>query len=259
MENSRNEPSVLAEASDGVLVITINRPHRRNALTADVATGLRAALARLDDSPDLHAGVITGAGDHFCAGMDLRDTPLDEDIDDFERDFQAILANPCDKPLIAAIEGYAVAGGWELAMACDLIVAGAGARFGLPEVKVGLVAQGGALLWLPRRIPYHLAMELCLTGRLIDAGRVEEIGGLNDLVPDGSALARATELAAEIAANAPLAVVATKKVVKRSHAWPEEEEWQRQEELAMPVFHSADAAEGAAAFAAKRPPRWEGR
>jgi enoyl-CoA hydratase len=259
MENGQNGPTVLAEASDGVLVITINRPHRRNALTADVGVGLRAALTRLDESPDLRAGVITGAGGHFCAGMDLRDTPLDEDIDDFERDFGAILANPCEKPLIAAIEGYAVAGGWELAMACDLIVAGAGARFGLPEVKVGLVAQGGALLWLPRRVPYHLAMELCLTGRLIEAERVKEIGGLNDLVDTGGALARATEIATEIAAAAPLAVVATKKVVKRSHAWPEDEEWQRQEELARPVFHSADAAEGAAAFAAKRPPRWTGR
>jgi enoyl-CoA hydratase len=259
MESDMNEQVVLAEARDGVLVITINRPHRRNALTADVATGLRAALERLDDSPELHAGVITGAGGHFCAGMDLRDTPLDDEIDEFERNFQRILANPADKPLIAAIEGFAVAGGWELALACDLAVAGEGARFGLPEVKVGLVAQGGALLWLPRRVPYHLAMELCLTGRMIDARRVEQIGALNAVVPDGTALTRAIELASEIAANAPLAVVATKKVVKRSHAWPEEEEWQRQEELAMPVFHSADAAEGAAAFAEKRPPRWEGR
>jgi enoyl-CoA hydratase len=259
MENSQNQQSVLAEERDGVLVITINRPHRRNALTADVAVGLREALSRLDGSSELRAGVITGAGDHFCAGMDLRDTPLDDEIDEFERDFGRILADPAEKPLIAAIEGYAVAGGWELALACDLIVAGEGARFGLPEVKVGLVAQGGALLYLPRRVPYHLAMELCLTGRLVDARRVERIGGLNDIVPDGSALERAIELAAEIAAAAPLAVVATKKVVKRSHAWPEEEEWERQAELAMPVFHSADAAEGAAAFAEKRSPRWQGR
>jgi enoyl-CoA hydratase len=259
MENGQKELSVVTEETDGVLVMTINRPHRRNALTADVYTGLHAALARLDGAPELRAGVITGAEGHFCAGMDLRDTPLDEDIDQFERDFGALLANPCEKPLIAAIEGYAVAGGWELAMACDLIVAGQGARFGLPEVKVGLVAQGGALLYLPRRVPYHLAMELCLTGRLVEAERVKEIGGLNDLVETGGALARAREIAAEIAAAAPLAVVATKKVVKRSHAWPEDEEWQRQEELAMPVFHSADAAEGAAAFAAKRPPRWQGR
>jgi len=259
MGTEGQQDAVLTERRDGVLVITINRPHRRNALTADVGTGLRAAFDLLDRASDLHAGVVTGAGGHFCAGMDLRDTPLDEDIDEFERTFQRILIDAARKPLIAAIEGYAVAGGWELALACDMAVAGESARFGLPEVKVGLVAQGGALLWLPRRVPYHLAMELCLTGRMVEAPRVAAIGALNDVVADGTALDRALEIAAEIAAAAPLAVVATKQVVKHSYGWAAEDEWQRQEELAMPVFHSADAAEGASAFAEKRPPRWEGR
>jgi enoyl-CoA hydratase len=250
---------VLTEARGETLVITIHRPHRRNALTRDVADGLRTALAELDDSPRLRAGVVTGSGDHFCAGMDLRDTPLDEEIDDFERTFQRILADPAEKPLIAAIEGYAVAGGWELALACDLVVASETAKFGLPEVKVGLVAQGGALLELPRRIPYHLAMELSLTGAIVGAARVAEVGAINALCAQGTALQTALALADEVTANAPLAVVATKKVVKNAHGWPVEEQWQRQEEIASPVFHSADAAEGAKAFAEKRPPRWQGR
>jgi enoyl-CoA hydratase len=170
-----------------------------------------------------------------------------------------MLIDGSKKPLIAAVEGYAVAGGWEMALSCDLIVASEAARFGLPEVKVGLVAQGGALLWLPRRIPYHLAMELCITGRMIDAPRAVEIGVVNALAPEGTALDRALELAAEVAANAPLAVAATKQVVKRSYDWSAAEEWDLQEELATPVLHSEDAAEGSLAFVEKRPPRWTGR
>jgi len=249
---------VLTETRGETLVITLNRPHRRNALSADVAEPLRAALAELDATPELRVGVLTGAGDHFCAGMDLKDTPLDDEIDEFERTFQRILAEPAAKPLIAAIEGYAVAGGWELALACDMIVAGEGSKFGLPEVRVGLVAQGGALLELPRRFPYHVAMELCLTGKIVGAKRIADFGGINALVPDGTALEAALTLAGEIAANAPLAVVATKKVVKNAGGWPADEAWRRQEEIASPVFHSADAKEGSLAFAEKRPPRWQG-
>jgi enoyl-CoA hydratase len=259
MSDAKEDQAVLTEAREGVLVITLNRPHRRNALNPAVGKGFAAALEQLDTTPDLHAGVLTGTGGHFCSGMDLKDTPLDEDIDEFERSFRPMLINASKKPLIAAVEGYAVAGGWELALACDMIVASEAARFGLPEVKVGLVAQGGALLWLPRRIPYHLAMELCITGRMIDAPRAAEIGAVNAIAPEGAALERALELAAEVAANAPLAVVATKQVVKRSYDWTADDEWERQEEFAMPVFHSADAAEGSLAFAEKRPPRWHGR
>jgi enoyl-CoA hydratase len=258
MSSASSAAVVLTEIRGEVLVITLNRPHRRNALSAPVAPALRDAFAELDATPGLRAGVVTGAGEHFCAGMDLKDTPLDDEIDEFERTFQRILADPADKPIVAAVEGYAVAGGWELALACDLVVAGAGARFGLPEVKVGLVAQGGALLELPRRIPYHLAMELCLTGAMVGAPRAAEIGAINAVVADGAALEAAIALAVEIAVNAPLAVVATKQVVKNSHGWPVEEQWARQEALASPVFHSADAAEGALAFAEKRAPRWRG-
>jgi enoyl-CoA hydratase len=259
MSDKTEEQAILTEPRDGVLVITLNRPHRRNAMNPAFGRGYAAALEQLDSSPDLHAGVLVGAGDHFCSGMDLKDTPGEDEIDEFERSFRPMLIDGSKKPLIAAVEGYAVAGGWELALSCDMIVASEGARFGLPEVKVGLVAQGGALLWLPRRIPYHLAMELCITGRMIDAARALEIGAVNALAPAGAALDRALELAGEVVANAPLAVAATKQVVKRSYDWHAADEWERQEEFAMPVFHSEDAAEGSLAFAEKRSPRWTGR
>lgn len=259
MSDKNEEQAVLTEARDGVLVITLNRPHRRNAMNPALGDGYAAALELLDSSSDLHAGVLTGAGGHFCAGMDLKDQPPEDEIEEFERSFRSMLIDGSKKPLIAAVEGYAVAGGWEMALSCDLIVASEAARFGLPEVKVGLVAQGGALLWLPRRIPYHLAMELCITGRMIDAPRAVEIGVVNALAPEGTALDRALELAAEVAANAPLAVAATKQVVKRSYDWSAAEEWDLQEELATPVLHSEDAAEGSLAFVEKRPPRWTGR
>jgi enoyl-CoA hydratase len=176
-----------------------------------------------------------------------------------DRGFAGIVQRASRKPLIAAIEGFAVAGGFEIALACDLIVAARGARLGIPEVKRGLVAAGGALLRLPRRIPYHLAMELALTGEPIDAERAAQVGLVNRLVEPGEAVDAALELAGAIAANGPLALAASKRILVEAPAWPQEELWQRQAELSDPVRASQDAREGSLAFAEKRPPRWQGR
>jgi enoyl-CoA hydratase len=176
-----------------------------------------------------------------------------------DRGFAGIVQRPPEKPLIAAVEGFAVAGGCEIALACDLIVAARGARFGVPEVKRSLVAAGGALLRLPRRLPAGVAMELALTGDPIDAERAHALGLVNALAEPGRALDAALELAGRIAANGPLALRATKRILSEAPGWPEEEFWQRQGEISGPVFTSEDAREGAVAFAEKRDPVWKGR
>ncbi|GAA1746502.1 crotonase/enoyl-CoA hydratase family protein [Aeromicrobium alkaliterrae] len=244
---------------DGTLVIQINRPQARNAVTEAVARGIGAALDRLDSDADLRVGILTGAGGTFCAGMDLKafvqgELPVIEG-----RGFAGIVERGSDKPLIAAVEGYALAGGFEIVLACDLVVAGRGARFGLPEVKRSLVAAGGGLLRLPSRIPYHRAMEISLLGEAVGAEQMEQWGLVNRLVEDGEALGAAAELAARIAANGPLSLVATKKIVAEGGSWPLEEAFARQAVLADPVSGSEDAREGAIAFAEKRPPVWKGR
>jgi enoyl-CoA hydratase len=174
------------------------------------------------------------------------------------RGFGGITITPPRKPLIAAVEGYALAGGFELMLACDLVVAAESSKFGVPEVKRALVAGGGAALLLPRRIPFAAAMELLLTGEQITAARAAELGLVNRLVPDGTALDGALALAGLIAANGPLAVAVTKQIARAQADWTVAEGWQRQEELYKPVFASADAREGAAAFAEKRAPVWRG-
>ena len=190
------EEAVLTEADGGVLLITLNRPDARNAVNAALANGVAAALDRLDDDDDLQVGILTGAGKGFSAGMDLKAFVAGESPFVEGRGFAGIVQGPPSKPLIAAIEGFAVAGGFEIALACDLIVAARGARLGIPEVKRSLVAAGGALLRLPRRIPYHLAMELALTGDPITAERAAEYGLVNRLAEPGEAVAAARELAA---------------------------------------------------------------
>ncbi|WUH98199.1 crotonase/enoyl-CoA hydratase family protein [Spirillospora sp. NBC_00431] len=250
--------AVLTEEADGVLVITINRPEARNALNGAAGRGIAAAVDELDSRKDLSVGILTGAGGTFCSGMDLKaflagETPVVEG-----RGFGGITERPPDKPLIAAIEGYALAGGCELALSCDLIVAGRDAQFGLPEPKRGLVAAGGGLLRLPRRIPFHIAMEIALTGDRYPAERMAEVGLVNRVTEPGGALAAAKELALRIAENAPLALAATKKVVNGSGDWTSEEMWRRQQEITLPVFMSKDAQEGPAAFAEKRKPNWSG-
>ena len=171
----------------------------------------------------------------------------------------AAIARRLALPLIAAVEGFAVGGGFELCLACDLIVAGRTARFGLPEVRHNVVAIGGGLFRLPRRMPYHLAMEMALTGEPIDAERAHELGLVNRLAEPGEALEGALALAAEVAANAPLALVASKRILQERGAWTRAEMWERQGEISGPVFSSEDAQEGATAFAEKRAPVWRGR
>ncbi|GAA2365962.1 crotonase/enoyl-CoA hydratase family protein [Nonomuraea africana] len=249
---------VLIEESDGVAVITINRPSARNAVNGAVARGIAAALDSLDSRTDVSAYVLTGAGGTFSAGMDLKaflagDFPVIEG-----RGFGGIAEAPPKKPLIAAVEGYALAGGFELALSCDLIVASAESKFGLPEPKRGLVAGAGGIMRLPRRIPYHVAMEIALTGDHYPASRLYELGLVNRITEPGEALAGALELARRIAANAPLALAATKKVIIESADWSIEEMFRKQGPIINPVFGSKDAMEGAAAFAEKRAPQWRG-
>jgi enoyl-CoA hydratase len=253
-----DDQAVIVETDGPVAVITINRPQARNAVNAAVARGVAAALDDFDASPGLRAAVITGAGGTFCAGMDLKGFLAGENPTEGGRGFGGIVVRPPAKPVIAAVEGYALAGGFEVALACDLIVASEAATFGLPEVTRGLVAAAGGLLRLPARIPYHLAMEIALTGDRFPAARLQQAGLISRLVPAGEALAEATKLAVRLAANAPLALAASKRIVVESAGWPSGEAFRRQDEISGPVFTSADAIEGAAAFAEKRAPVWRG-
>jgi enoyl-CoA hydratase len=254
-----SEPAVLTERRDGVLVITLNRPDARNAVNAALAEGVGAALDELDADDELRVGVLTGAGKGFSSGMDLKAFVAGERSYVEGRGFAGITQRSSRKPLIAAIEGFAVAGGFEVALSCDLIVASKGARLGIPEVKRSLVAAAGALFRLPRRIPYHLAMELALTGDPIDAERGHQLGLVNRLAEPGGALDAALELAGDLAKNGPLALIASKEIVQGSRDWTEEESWEKQGPIAGPVMGSEDAREGATAFAEKRDPVWKGR
>jgi enoyl-CoA hydratase len=253
-----DEP-VLTERRDGVLLITLNRPEARNAFNLALSRGLAQAIDALDADDDLGVGVLTGAGRGFSAGMDLKAFVAGERPWVEGRGFGGIVQQSARKPLIAAIEGFAVAGGLEVALACDLIVAAREARLGIPEVTRGLVAAGGALLRLPRRMPYGAAMELALTGEPISAERAYELGIVNRVTEPGAAVDAALELAATIARNGPLALEATKAVLQQQFDWTEEEFWSRQGEIAGPVFTSQDAREGAVAFAEKREPVWRGQ
>ena len=250
---------VITERRERMLVITINRPDQRNAVNAAVAQGIASALDELDANDGLSLGILTGAGKGFCAGMDLKAFLEGEIPHAGDRGFAGITQRGSTKPLIAAVEGFAVAGGLEVALACDLIVAARGARLGIPEVKRSLVAAGGGLLRLPRVLPRNVAMELALTGDPIDAERAHELGMVNRLAEPGEALATALELAEAIAANGPLALAATKRILLDSADWSDAEFFARQLEIVGPVAGSEDAREGARAFAEKRAPVWKGR
>jgi enoyl-CoA hydratase len=248
---------VLTHVSDGVLEVTINRPEARNALNRAAAEGIAAAMDRLDAEADLRCAILTGAGGTFCAGMDLKAFMMGDLPIVAERGFGGLTEWTPGKPVIAAVDGFALAGGMELALACDMIVASAEARFGLPEVKRGLVAAGGGVVLLPRLVPRALAMELVLTGDTIDARRALGLGLVNRLT-EGPAIDGARELARAIAANGPLAVSASKRLVRESWLWEISETAERQAAYIGPVFASRDAMEGAAAFAQKRKPEWQG-
>lgn len=249
---------VRVEAVDGVQVVTIDRPGARNAIDTATAEVIADAMASLDERADLVAGVLTGAGGTFCAGMDLKAFLRGERPSIPGRGFAGLVEKPPTKPLVAAVEGHAVAGGFEIVLACDLVVAAEGAVFGLPEVKRGLLAGGGGLLRLPHRLPHQVAMEWILTGDLHSAAEAHRWGLVNRLVPDGEALPAALDLARAIARNGPLAVRASKQIVTASRDWTTEEQFARQQELYEPVRSSEDAREGALAFAEKRAPVWRG-
>jgi enoyl-CoA hydratase len=249
---------VLVEHDGGVTVVTINRPGARNAVNRAVTDGIAAALEEFESRKDLTVAILTGAGGTFCSGMDLKAFVAGENVSHPERGLAGITLRPPAKPVIAAVEGYALAGGCEIALACDLIVAAEDARFGIPEVKRGLVAGAGGLIRLPRRVPHGVAMRLALTGDPITATEAERYGLVTEITAPGKALAGARALAGAIAANAPLAVAATKRVLDAQADWTSAEAFDRQTELIRPVFTSADAREGATAFAEKRPPVWRG-
>ena len=250
---------VEVERHDAVLVIAINRPDRRNAVTAAVSVAIADALDRLDSDAGLSVGILTGRGGTFCAGMDLKAFLAGERPELEGRGFGGLTESPPQKPLIAAVEGFALAGGCELALACDLIVAADDANFGLPEVTRGLVAGSGGLVRLPQRIPRAIALEFALTGDRLDAKTAFDRGLVNRLTPPGGALDGALALAARIVRNGPLAVRMTKRIVNESAAWPQQEIWERQRPLVESVLESEDAREGAAAFTEKREPVWSGR
>ena len=256
-DEANTEDAVLVDQRDRILVITINRPKAKNAVNLAVSQGLADAMDRLDGDAGLSVGVVTGAGGSFCAGMDLKAFARGERCD-IEGRGLGFTERPPAKPLIAAVEGYALAGGTELALATDLIVASRESAFGIPEVKRGLVAGGGGLLRLPQRIPSAIAMELALTGDNLSAERAHDLGLVNVLAEPGGALDAALELAGRITANGPLAVAATKRIIVESRAWSPESMWREQTSILAPVFMSNDAKEGAIAFAEKRAPKWTG-
>ncbi|MEM9610877.1 MAG: crotonase/enoyl-CoA hydratase family protein [Actinomycetota bacterium] len=249
---------ILTERRGKVLVISMNRPEARNSVNRALAEQMATALETLDADGDLSVGVLTGIGKGFSAGMDLK-AFVEGGMPNIEgRGFAGIVEQSCDKPLIAAVEGFALAGGLEIALSCDLVVAAAGARFGIPEVGVGLFAGAGALLRLPRRVPYGVAMEMALTADPITAEQAAEYGLVNRVVEPGTTVDTAVELAERIARNAPLGLAASKKLLIEMQGRTEDEFWEMQGPILGDVFSSKDAVEGATAFAEKRPPKWTG-
>ena len=248
------ESAVLTERRGRVLVITLNRPEAMNAINGALSEGLRSAVQELDSDSGLTAGVVTGAGKGFCSGMDLKAFSRGEDIGPMLEFVQ----NGAAKPLVGAIEGFALAGGLELALSCDLLVAARGAKLGIPEVGVGLFAAGAGLFRLPGRVGYGTAMEMAITGDPITAEEAADHGLVSRLTEPGEALSAALVLAERIAQNAPLAVAASKQLIRATQGATEEELWKIQRPHMATVWKSGDAKEGPRAFAEKRPPEWTG-
>lgn len=255
------EEPVLRERRGNVEILRLNRERARNAIDAATARALRAIFDELTDDPDVCAVVLTGAGDRaFCAGMDLKAFASGEmgEILSGDGGFAGIASRRFPKPLIAAVNGAALAGGFEIMLACDLVVAAEHAIFGIPEVNRGLAAAGGGLIRLAKRIPPAIALEMALTGESIDAQRALSYGLVNRVVPAGRVVDEALELAGRICTNAPLAVQVSKELMKRSLDLDEAQAWDLNSELTARVLTSRDAIEGAVAFAEKRPPVWTG-
>jgi len=251
---------IKVEVVDGIQIVTIDRPQARNAINLETAQAMAAAFERMDADDSVRIGIVTGAGGTFSSGMDLKDFARNGQRPVIPgRGFAGLAEKPPAKPLIAAVEGYALAGGCEIALATDLIVAARNAQFGLPEVKRGLVPGSGGMLRLPRRLPYHVAMEVILTGDMLSAERAHGYGLVNRLTEPGQALQGALELARVIVENGPLAVQTAKRVVNQALDWEQEGMFDRQRPLIAHIFASADAREGSAAFAEKRKPVWQGK
>ena len=246
---------VITEKRGRVMLITLNRPEAKNSVNSALAQALVAAMKDLDSDDDLTAGVLTGADGGFSAGMDLKAFLTDGPPEGFNE----FLTDACKKPLIAAVEGFALAGGLEIALSCDLIVAAKGVRMGIPEVNKGLFAAGGGLIRLPSRVPYAIAMEMALTSDPIAAEQAFEWGLVSRLAEPGQAVHVALELANRIAENAPLAVSASKQIIRATRGVSEEAAWSLQGGFMRTVFSSEDAKEGPRAFAEKRSPQWKGR
>jgi enoyl-CoA hydratase len=257
------EPHALVERRGHVLIVTMNRPQARNALSGPMMELMRQAWDTVDSDPDIRVCVLTGAGGAFCAGADLKAMTREHPGDRFrggELDLSVIepllKGRRLSKPLIAAVEGPAVAGGTEILQACDIRVAGASARFGVSEARWGLFPLGGSAVRLPRQIPYTVAADLLLTGRHITAAEALSIGLIGHVVPDGQALGQALEIAAAIAANGPVAVRAILRVIRETEGMAENEAFALEAKVGMSVFASEDAKEGPRAFAEKRRPEY---
>jgi enoyl-CoA hydratase len=259
-------PHCLVERRGAVLVVTMNRPEARNALTSEMMAGMKAAWDEVDDDPEIRVCVLTGAGGAFCAGADLKAMTSSHPGDAFAGggwDLSVIepllKGRRLTKPLIAAVEGPAIAGGTEILQATDIRVAGESARFGVSEARWGLYPLGGSAVRLPRQIPYTVAADILLTGRHLTAAEALAIGLIGHVVPDGHALPRALELADLVAANGPLAVQAMLRTIRETEGMPEDEAFKVDARIGVEVFRSADAKEGPRAFAEKRRPHFEGR
>ena len=248
------------EVLDGIQIITINRPQAKNTITIDTAIEMAAAFEEMDARDDVRIGILTGAGGTFSSGMDLKDFARTGKRSVVEgKGFAGFVEAPPKKPLIAAVEGYALAGGCEMVLACDLVVAASNASFGLPELKRGLVPGSGGMMRLPRRIPYHIAMEVVLTGDMFAAERAHQFGLINVLTEPGSALAGAMKLAQRISENGPLAIQTAKRLINEGLDWPSDQMFDLQRPRMAHIFASLDAREGATAFAEKRKPVWQGK
>jgi enoyl-CoA hydratase len=251
-------PRVLTERRGHILIVTLNRPEVKNACDSDLAFAINAAMDTLDDDHDLFIGIVTGAGGDFSAGADLKAAARGDSSERPPRGGFGVFKRPPRKPLIAAVEGVAVGGGLELCLSCDLVIAARNARMGLPEVKHNVIAMGGGLFRLPRRIPYHIAMELALSGSLKDAEFFAKWGLVNQVVEPGHALQAAVEMAERLLANGPTALAATKEIISQGGNWTEDEAWANQVPIAKVAIDSQDRQEGLKAFVEKRKAVWRG-
>ena len=257
--DSNTDLPLLTRREDDILIVILNRPHALNAVDRPLAEAIEAVMDSYAADRKLRVAVITGAGGTFCSGADLKSVARGESRSTPGRGSFGVMRRPPLKPLIAAVEGYALGGGFELALSCDLIVAARNSQFGLPEVKRCRVAVGGGLFRLPKRLPYHLAMQLALTGVTRSAESMQGFGLFAALSEQGSALADALALARVIASNAPLAVQATKQIIQESVSWDSDDAWDLQMTIAEEATNSSDAIEGLQAFIEKRQPTWTGQ